>query len=213
MEHRKRIEHIFDHATIEAWSDALARLTFNRYEGQALRGFLEEMDHLIDRRDDVDQLRSDFVVDVVTHRHRPNNAQRRRLYSLTKVYFDTYYGALSHLSSVVGRFYRVFGGVAHTDNKSFLVWLNKYHEALPSNLNVGAFAFHELESARQFRALLNHPQQFSRPDWSTETRPNYDVVHVVMHGAQSRSGKIPPGSSRENIPPHMNADWRMKCAR
>jgi hypothetical protein len=183
--------------------------SINRYEGQALRGFLEELDHLIDRRDDVDQLRSDFDTDLVTRLQRPSDVQRRRLYSLTKVYFDTYYGSLSHLSSVVGRFAKIFGGVAHTDNKSFLEWLKKYHAALPSERNAGALVFHELESARLFRALLNHPQQFSPPDWSTETRPGYDVVHLVMHGAQSRSGKIPPGSSRDNMWPHLNADWRM----
>lgn len=209
MRQKKRIEIIADHSMVEGWNDAFARLTVNRYEGQALRGFLEEMGHLIDRRDDVDQLRSNFDVDSATHRQRPNAEQRRRLYALTKGYFDTYYGTLSHLSSVVGRFSGVFGGIAHTENKPFLVWLRRYHGALPSGRNAGEFAFDELESARLFRAVLNHPQQFSPPDWSTETRPGYDVVHLVMHGAQSRSGKIPLGSSRDNIPPHMEADWRM----
>jgi hypothetical protein len=209
VRHRKRIEYILDYSTIEAWREAVGRLTFNRYEAQALRGFLEEMENLIDRRDDVDRLRSDFDIDVVTRRQRPNQVQSRRFYSVTKVYFDTYYGALSHLSSVVGRFSKVFGGVAHTDNKSFLVWLKKFHAALSSELDAGPQTFNELESGRLFRALLNHPQQFSPPDWSTETRPGYDVVHLVMHGSQSRSGKIPPGSSRENLWPHWNADWRI----
>ncbi|MFK0007017.1 hypothetical protein ACIQTZ_08185 [Paenarthrobacter sp. NPDC090520] len=209
MVRKKAIEHILDHATIEAWTSTLEKLSFNRYEGQALRGFLEEMEHLIDRRDDIDRLRAEFSTSPVTGRLQPDLKQRRRLYSLTKVYFDTYYGALSHLSSVVGRFSKVFGGVAHTDNKSFLVWLRKYHAGLSPELNAGGVAFNELEAARLFRALLNHPQQFSPPDWSTETRPTYDVVHIVMHGAQSRSGKIPPGSTRKNIPAIMNADWRM----
>ncbi|NWL26702.1 hypothetical protein DM794_06445 [Paenarthrobacter ureafaciens] len=209
MERKKAIEQILDHAAIEAWSNAFGKLSFNRYEGQALRGFLEEMDHLIDRRDDIDRLRSEFQASPATGNLQPDSAQQRRLYSLTKIYFDTYYGALSHLSSVVGRFSKVFGGVAHTDNKSFLVWLEKYHANLSRELNAGKIVFRELESARQFRALLNHPQQFSPPDWATEVRPTYNIVHIVMHGAQSRSGKIPPGSTRSKIPSVLNADWRM----
>jgi|GEM_PF-6667601 len=209
MEHKKPIEHIVDHATIHSWSEAFEKLTFNRYEGQALRGFLEEMEHLIERRDDVDQLRSSFDPSPITGRPSPDAAQRRRLYSQTKMYFDTYYGALSHLSSVVGRFSKVFGGVAHTDNKSFLEWIKKYHAARSGQQVAGRIAFHDLESARLFRALLNHPQQFSPPDWSTEIGRSYTVVHIVMHGAQSRSGRIPPGSTRNNIPSVMNADWRM----
>ena len=39
----------------------------------------------------------------------------------------------------------------------------------------------------------------------------YDVVHLVMHGAQSRSGKIPPGTRRDMIPPFVEADWRMEA--
>lgn len=209
MQHRKRIEHVVDHSTVDAWSDAFALLEFNRYEGQAVRGFLEEMEHLIEHRDDVDLLRSGFAVDPRTGRQWPDDRQKRRLYSSTKIYFDTYYSALSHLSSVVARFSKIFGGVAYTENKPFLTWLEKYHADLPAHFNVGSLVFHELESARRFRALLNHPQQFSPPDWSTETRPFYDVVHIVMHGAQSRTGKIPPGSRHDMIPPFVEADWRM----
>lgn len=209
MEHKKSIEYIVDHATIHAWAEAFEKLSFNRYEAQALRGFLEEMEHLIDRRDDVDQLRSSFAPSPVTGHLTPDIDQRRRLYSLTKIYFDTYYGALSHLSSVVARFSKIFGGVAYADNKPFLEWLKKYHAGRSGQQIAGRIEFNDLESARLFRAVLNHPQQFSPPDWSTETGLTYNVVHIVMHGAQSRSGKIPPGSTRSHIPPAMNADWRM----
>lgn len=163
MDYIKRIEQIIDQSAIEAWIAAFANCEFNRYGRQALRGFLEEMEHHRDRRDDVDQLRSGFEIDPESRRQRPNEIQRRRLYSTTKIYFDTYYGALSHLSSVVGRFSKIFGGVAYADNKPFLAWLRKYHAGLPVNINAGNIAFHQLEAARLFRARLTIRNSLLRP--------------------------------------------------
>ena len=207
---RKRITRIVTHDVVTAWEEALGELSFNQYEGQALRGFLEEMGHLIDNRDALDRLRAEFGDDGTTMLPGPSSSQMRPMYSLTKIYFDTYYSALSHLSSVVARFSRIFGGVAYSDNKRFLEWITIRYKSLPSHMNVNQLAFEELEAARKFRALLNHPQQFPVIDWSTASYlGSYDVVHLVLHGPQQRNGGIPPGTTREVVPPFIQADWKM----
>jgi hypothetical protein len=211
VEMKKRIQFVFSTDAISHWETAFAAMEFNRYEAQTLRGFFEEMHHLTERRDDIDELRFSCDVGPESGMRIPDNNQKRMLYSRTKVYFDTYYGALSHLSSVVARFSRVFGGIAISDNGPFLNWLRDFCESFGPYDQLGHLSAAELEKGRLFRALLNHPQQFPVLDWSTETRPGYEVLHLVLHGPESRNGKIPRGSTRDWLHGQVDADWRMEA--
>jgi hypothetical protein len=191
---------------VEGWQKAFEGLSFNQFEAQALRGFFEEMENLLDALDGLQSVRSQCDKSPITGWPAPTEKQRRLIYNRTKNYFDTYYGALSHLSSVVSRFSKVFGGKAFSDNAKFVRWMKDF-VGLPYEESGRDNTFFFLENARLFRALLNHPQQFPVLDWSTETSYNYRVPRLVLHGPESRSGVIPNGSSRANLP-WVNAAWR-----
>lgn len=202
------IQFVLDEETISSWQRAFAALDLNRYEGQALRAYFEEMRHLLKRRDEIDKLRLTLATDPSTGRQTPDEDQQVEFYTRTKAFYDTFYGALSHLSSVVSRFSRVFGGVAYSDNKPFLKWLERFSESASPRFRAKQ-AFEHLEASRLFRAVLNHPQQFQVPDWMTETRSDYPLVHIVMYGPQSRAGVIPEGSRRDPLLKELDCDWRM----
>lgn len=110
---------------------------------------------------------------------------------------------------MVSRFSKVFGGVAINENKPFLDWLKRLSEGMSPRHGAHVRAFAQLEDARLFRSVLNHPQQFPVSDWMTETRNDYPLAHVVLFGPQSRSGKIPEGSWRGPLPEELECDWRM----
>jgi hypothetical protein len=191
---------------VEHWQKAFEPLSFNEFEAQALRGFLEEMENLLDALYGLEDVRNQCDKSPLTGWPAPTEKQRRLIYNRTKNYFDTYYGALSHLSSVVSRFSKIFGGKAFSDNAKFVRWM-KDIVGLPYEGTGRDNTFFFLEQARLFRALLNHPQQFPILDWSTETSYDYQVPKLVLHGPESRSGVIPKGSSRANLP-WVKAAWR-----
>lgn len=196
--------------SINRWQQAFDPLSLNRFEGQALRAFFEEMGYLLGAQNSLDDLRRECATSPMTGWPSPNEEQIPTFYNRTKIYYDTFYSALSHLSSVVVRFSRVFGGRTFMDNARFVAWL-KRRDVLPYEVGGSTdWTFNLLERARLFRALLNHPQQFPVIDWSTESSNIYRVPRVVLHGPASRSGAVPVGSSKI-MHSYLEGDWRFEA--
>jgi len=199
----KNIEVTFETDDLNVWRKTFDRVNLNVYEGTALRRLFDELENLVDVRDRVQDLRDTFAISRQSGNEIPNEQQRRELYLRTKTYFDTYYGTLSHLSSVVARFSKVFERRAFSDNRPFVRWLvDRYPDLGPAH---GA----GLESARLFRTILNHPQQFPVSFWRTETEPMRLNTYLVIYGPESRAGRIPPGSTREGRLRLEMGDWEM----
>jgi len=189
---------------LDVWVHQLQQLRVNRYEQLALRAFFEESRRLIRARDAIDTVRDTIPASPGTTWgwQYPNSAQQRNLFEATKVFFDTYYSSLSALSGVVARFNRVFH-VNFSDNAPFVRWLSTALDGLPHNASA------DLERARLFRALLNHPQQFPVFDWATACYLGYEHVHIVLHGPAGRGkNPIPRGATSSHDALAGLDDWQ-----
>lgn len=79
-----QIQFVLDDDTVSSWQRSFSALSLNRYEGQALRGYFDEMRHLLKRRDEIDRIRLVLETDPETGRQIPNEYQRVELYAATK---------------------------------------------------------------------------------------------------------------------------------
>lgn len=186
--------------TIEYWGELVDGSKLNRYEGLALRGLLGELRRLTEVRDTLDELRDQFGLSdwgLAT----PTERQREQLHDRTRNFFGAYYGAMSHLNGVVARHSSIFGRVNFTDVGPFLRWMQRSLPALEHKVVA------EMETARLFRALLDHPAQFPVYDWGTHVSNDRRTVLVVYFGLNSRSGKAPAGASSRSYFDHPNSDW------
>lgn len=189
---RKRITRVFDEEALGRLKQGFAGLRLNKYEAGAARNLVESLDDLILHQRAMDDLRGTFRRHGHYRNPAPTDAQRRQLYNLTKTYFDHVYSCLGQVLSLVARFSKVFGQVNYSDIAPFIRWLER-NEWLRHD------AIEELERARLYRAVLNHPQQFPVVNWHTRIEVGYrELAFVVLYGAESRSGKIPPGATRDD---------------
>ena len=138
---------------------------------------------------------------------RPSTLQQLDLLKRVSEFFDGFYTALSHLSGCVARFSQVFPGGSVSNNGPFLEWLNRL---------IGDPAWklthEELQRARQFRALVSHPQQFPAYDWGTGTHIDYLNVHVILHGPLGRGKNPTPPGARRDDPFHSElGDWTFEA--
>ncbi|WP_152926161.1 hypothetical protein [Microbacterium sp. GCS4] len=116
-------------------------------------------------------------------------------YELTQGFFEQVYATLSALASVHGRI-RVHLAQSEppiNSNDKFLTWWE----------SVGAEGWlssplETLRASRDFRTVFMHPQMWPVFDWGTLSTG--DDIRVVLHGAQSSKGNIPPGSTRATQP-------------
>lgn len=198
------ITHVFGDAHLQRWRGAFEDARVNPFQARALGGFFGEVGFLIEARDALDEFR-DTMPRSQIGRDAPNERQRERLYFLTKSFFDTYYSALSHLSSVLVRFSSIFGELRLTENRRLVLWLGGNLELVHHDVLV------DVERSRLFRAVVNHPQQFPVVDWHTATDNENTNAHVVLHGPASRSGKIPPGATRHHPYVGEMYDWTMRA--
>lgn len=121
----------------------------------------------------------------------PTADQQDIAYELTQGFFEQVYATISALASVHGRI-RVH--LAQTEppinsNDKFLTWWGTVGSNgwLTSSLDT-------LRAARDFRTIFMHPQMWPIYDWGTVS--SGDDIRVVLHGAESSKGNIPPGASR-----------------
>lgn len=128
----------------------------------------------------------------------PTLDQQDIAYELTQGFFEQVYATLSALASVHGRI-RVH--LAQTEppinsNDKFLTWWETVGSEgwLSSPLET-------LRASRDFRTVFMHPQMWPVFDWGTVS--SGDDIRVVLHGAESSKGNIPPGASRATH----NAYW------
>lgn len=201
---RKRITHPFTAHTLGLIRAGFASLSLNRYEALAVQGMLEALENLIARQAVMDDLRKTFPMSP-TGMQQPTPDQRRRLFELTKAFFDSYYSTMSHVLSVVARFSSVFGRITFTEITPFIPWLGAHAQFMSHG------AIEDLERARLFRAILNHPQQFPVVDWGTSVDAGTrELAYVHLFGPESPKGKIPPGSTRSD-PLAAPGDWVMNA--
>lgn len=162
----------------------------NQKQRQAVLHYQECAKRLLRRRDEYRATvaalpRSAFGVELT-----PSDSDREELFDKTQLFFAQSYTALGALASVHGRI-RVF----ETDPpisgvEKFLTWWT----------TLGAFLWKEdslaiLKQARDFRTVLEHPQQIAVYNWRTHTYHGDRTVYVVLHGEVSSSGKGPEGSN------------------
>lgn len=186
----RRVTRFLNARSVDRWQHAFETVTVNRFQEVTLLAYFEGIRTLIERRDAVDDLREYIVTDGRGERA-PTSRQQIEVHRVVSAFFDSYYSALSRLSAVVARFQDVFPR-NFADNGPFIDWLVQRYE-LPAVME-GA-----MTSARLFRAILAHPQQFPAHDWGTMT----DVVsggllRMVLWGPYGR-GKTPvPKGAEDN---------------
>ncbi|MFD1715216.1 hypothetical protein ACFSBZ_12110 [Amnibacterium flavum] len=189
---------------MDAWDEAFSGLTLNAFERLAVTAGIEEYRRLLRRRDELDALRDPMTRSVGTSFgwQIPTTGQQHDLYDSTKSYFDTFYSSLSHLSSVVARFSSIFQR-NFSDNASLIKWIPKRWPSFSHG------AIQDLERARLFRALLNHPQQFPVHNWNTACFPGNEHVHVVLFGPKGRGkNPIPRGAETDHPLADVMPDWQ-----
>lgn len=186
---------------IQHWGSLVDECALNHWEGKALRSLLGDLRRLVEVRDSLDELRATFKPSKAGRSH-PNGRQREELHDRTRTFMGAYYGAMSHLNAVVARHSAIFGRVKFTDVGPFIRWIPSNLAAIEHELVA------ELESARLFRALIEHPAQFPANDWGTFTTEERQIVTVMFWGTNSPAGKAPAGSAQRPAPiDHEPSDW------
>ena len=188
-------------ALLDQWAKAFSQFKLNTFEQRAIELMLDELDRLLRTRDVLDRLREAMPQGEgpFTLQQDPSPVERLGLFDSTKHFFDTFYSALSAVSGVVARYASVFH-VNFGDNAKFVKWAAQHLEEF------GDLSRGEIERARLFRALLNHPQQHPTFNWHTFGRPGYLAAHVVLAGINGRGvNPVPPGASRGSI--LRDEDW------
>lgn len=121
----------------------------------------------------------------------PTPDQQDSAYELNQGFFEQVYATLSALASVHGR---IRLHLADTEppinsNDKFLDWWENVGQDGWLSLSISA-----IRAARDFRTVFMHPQMWAVFDWGTFG--THDDVRVVLHGAESSRGNIPPGATR-----------------
>ena len=183
--------HYADHADL----DARAR--------QAVRHLRDSMLRLMRQRDQVDDALRSFSTNAITGMNRPSFAQKSRLFEATTQFFQSYYATLSAWSSLLVRLAsRLRLNVPSTSSmKQFIAWLGGRSGFHP--LDFGRVEV--LESARQFRAIYDHPGQFQPFDWDLFADEIGLVDRIRLFGPSR--GSAPEGASPCSGPLESEGGW------
>ena len=176
--------------SVDCWQRETGRLETNRFQEVALLHLYEGMHTLILRRDEVDDIR-DSIWAANGGSHTPTAQQQKQFNRVATSYFDEYYSALSKLSGVVARFQQVFLK-NFTENAPFIAWLVERYQ-LPPSLE------ETLSEARQFRAILAHPQQFPAHEWGTTAdMTTGGLLRLMLWGPFGRGKNAVPRGALSN---------------
>lgn len=187
--------------SVDHWQEELEKTSPNRFQEVTLLNFFEGIRTLIQRRDYIDDIREQILAQNKGNRT-PTSSQQTRVYRVVSSYFDEYYTTLSKLSGVNSRFTGIFSK-NFSENAPFLTWLGdrySFPEPLQSTLT----------AARQFRALLAHPQQFPSYEWATAIDPGSGgLLRLSLWGPFGRGkNPIPPGAQDNSISaPNLPEGW------
>ncbi|MFB6489494.1 hypothetical protein P2A57_22925 [Xanthomonas perforans] len=186
----------FSERTINHWGVMVDLCKFDQREGFALRAFLGDLRRLAQTRDTLDAWRSKFDTSEAGYQA-PDEDQRVELFNRTRNFFSAFYGALSHLGSVPKRFGSVFGPRNLSKNSAVIRWAGSEFPNIPR----GVVA--ELEEARQFRTVLDHPVSFQPYDWGTIVTDVRPITLLALFGA----GNPPEGAAGYPLPDHLGTEW------
>jgi len=176
--------------SVDRWQRAFAPVTVNRYQDVTLLALFEGMKTLVIRRDAIDDLRSAIHTSGRPFGF-PTATAQMELSRVVAAFFDAYYSTVSKLSAVVARFADVFHK-NFSDNGPFVSWLVTRYE-LDDEFRDG------LESARLFRAILAHPQQFPAHEWATVTdETSGGLIRFILKGPHGRGKNPVPAGATDN---------------
>lgn len=167
--------HEFDHAN------------FDLAQRQAVQTLSESMMRVLGKRDDLQAARGVFGYVSVYGVHEPSRRQQQNLYHATEEFFHAYYVAISDLSSLIKRMSKSFGSPPSNSIGKFITWWGNSNHSMFMD-SEGAV----LESARAFRAMINH--RADRPTYNWHTANDHGLVRIILLGPASRSGVIPDGA-------------------
>lgn len=154
---------------------------------KAVHTVSQSMERLLAKRDDVQVARGAFFPVSIYPANGPTLAMQKRLYHATEEFFQAFYVAVVDLSSLVKRISQVFGAPPSNSVAKFIKWwgASNYSFFMETEATV-------LESARAFRAMLDH--RADRPTYVWHTG-NFDgFVRILLLGQLGNSGKLPEGA-------------------
>lgn len=197
------IRRVANERAIDIFQRQLGTLPMNRYESTAFTTAIDGLRTLLSARDRLDELRDKIPqvnVELSTS-YKLRTGDQRELFRLTSSFFADFYSAVSAISGVVARFSTTFK-VNYSDNGPFLRWA---HESL----DLPGAVFEELDRARQFRALLSHPQQFPPYEWATVTTARDPLIHITLYGPFGRGkNPVPAGATTDHPHADRMPDWQ-----
>lgn len=160
---------------------------------QAARHLRESMYKLLRYRDRVDAVRETFSANALTGQVSPTAKQQHDLYDTTVDFFQTFYVAVSAWASFFVRIAGDLGTNSPSANSvaKLIGWMTRPQPRLSA---IDTAHGDVLESARAFRALIDHPSGSQPFDWASFDDGSGAVVRVMLFGPK-RSGSIPPGAS------------------
>ncbi|MEE6289303.1 hypothetical protein V2J52_16740 [Georgenia sp. MJ173] len=175
-------------AYVEHWLHELEHWRPSPAERTVVESLRDALLQLLELRDAVQRARGEFgPVSVFYPQNYPSINQKHRLYRATVDYYQQFYAAADKLTNVMRRHRDVFANVPHRSVAKFLTWLEPFAMFPEESLDL-------LESARRFRALINHSSSFQLFDWHTVSTEQF-YVRVVFVGEKSSTGFLPEGST------------------
>ena len=190
-----------DHVTY--WMHYSDHCELTPLQRQAARHLRECMYRLLRHRDQADTVRKSFTTNAVTGRPQPSAEQRIQFHDATLQFFQTYYGTLSAWSSLLVRVAsKLRLNLPSTNSmKGFIQWLGGRSGWLP----IAESRLEVMETARQFRALFDHPGQFQPFEWDIfEDEPGF-VERVPLYGPTR--GALPEGALPRSGPLAAQDGW------
>lgn len=174
-------------AYVAQWMHEFTHWESTDSQKQATEHLGECLGRLLEKRNDVQLARGAFApVSVFYPNSRPTQLQQNRLHTATTDFFQTYYAAISSFVSFIKRHSDVFGEAPHNSNARFISWY-KTHALFPEDV------IPLMESARSFRALLDHTASHQPYNWHTvELAPGF--TSIVLIGPAARASQIPTGA-------------------
>jgi len=161
---------------------------------QAADHLEESLLRLFEKRDELQMARGALSpVSIFYPESRPTRRQQNRLFTATADFFQSYYAAVSAFISFVKRHSDVFGDAPHNSVAKFIKWYQP-HALFPDQ------TIPLLESARAFRALLDHSASHQPYNWHTvDIAPGFSTI--VLIGPAERDTQVPAGAEMDEEKP------------
>ena len=168
----------------------------DRKQRQGIQHYAEMVQRLIKKRDHYRALVDKIPRTGLGVPLHPDGETQDELFELTHSFYEHLYSTLGGLASVHGRI-KVFGVDPPISSvEKFLGWWSIQSSFWKQEESVSL-----LRQARDFRAILAHPQQQVVFNWGTIALIETKNVVVVLHGGASSKGNFPSGASSDALDP------------